>query len=181
MKLHLGCGNAILKGWVNIDLYNKKADIIDNVITLSKYKDNTIDELYTSHLVEHLFPANFQKALLRWYKVLKIGGSLVIRCPDGGLWLNVWLKASDEERFNNPRLRDSVLGTLRKGCYNYNLFSKGLLVKYLEKAGFKNIECRLVSSRSPRLKDILMSGGKDEGKDYTGYPKRDIWCEAIKK
>ena len=47
MKLHLGCGNKILKGYVNVDIRQETGcDVIDDVELLDKFKDNSADEIY---------------------------------------------------------------------------------------------------------------------------------------
>ena len=55
-KLNLGCGQRIMKGYVNLDFL--KLDGVDVVHNLEKFpwpfKDNTFDEVYTSHVLEHL-------------------------------------------------------------------------------------------------------------------------------
>ena len=55
-KLNLGCGQNILKDYVNLDAM--KLDGVDVIHDLEKFpwpfKDNTFDEVYTSHTLEHL-------------------------------------------------------------------------------------------------------------------------------
>jgi len=56
IKLNLGCGLDIRKGWVNLDaIKTKGVDVIHN---LNKYpypfKDDTFDEIFASHIIEHL-------------------------------------------------------------------------------------------------------------------------------
>ena len=67
MRLHLGCGNTLMKGWTNIDLYSGKSDEKKDVTILPGYKIDTIDEIYTSHMIEHISPQGFRKALKKWY------------------------------------------------------------------------------------------------------------------
>jgi len=57
-KLNLGSGNRKLpkeEGWINIDI-NKKhnPDIIRNLNYGLPFEDNSIDEIYASHIIEHI-------------------------------------------------------------------------------------------------------------------------------
>lgn len=88
MKLHLGCGNKYLEGYVNIDLppsehtvMDSKADIYADIRTL-EYPENSIDEIRLHHLFEHFTRAESLKFLVKWRKWLKVGGLLHIQTPD---------------------------------------------------------------------------------------------------
>jgi ubiquinone/menaquinone biosynthesis C-methylase UbiE len=81
MKLHLGCGNDYLKGWVNVDLYAKEADIIADVLHLP-FEDNSADAILAQHVIEHFHYYNSFKLFKEWYRVLKPGGWLIVECPD---------------------------------------------------------------------------------------------------
>src|SRR3989344_3463022 len=55
-KLNFGCGPEIMKGYVNMDIL--KLQGVDVVHNFNKFpypfKDNEFDEIYTSHVLEHL-------------------------------------------------------------------------------------------------------------------------------
>lgn len=88
MKLHLGCGNKYLEGYVNIDLppsehtvMDAKADMYADIRTL-EFPENSIDEIRLHHLFEHFTRAEALKLLVKWRKWLKVGGLLHIQTPD---------------------------------------------------------------------------------------------------
>ena len=193
MKLHLGCGKNNFDGWVNVDKHSSAdihpdihADIYDDIVVLKNFEKESVDEIYTSHVVEHITPQDFIKALKRWFEILKQGGVLIIRCPDARLYLKNWLDLSDDERFiesiNSAGSLNCVLGFQTKGpgYQNRNLFTEGLLSKYLKFVGFEVDESRKVSCRGGDLLRSLKSGRSDEGVIYEGVPIRDLWCKAIK-
>lgn len=80
-RLNLSCGNDIRKGYINIDLYNQKADLSCDVRKLP-YKDGTIDEIFASHIIEHFNYYEAKEVLKEWKRVLKKGGKLIIETPD---------------------------------------------------------------------------------------------------
>src|SRR6266850_4448939 len=58
-RLHLGCGRDIREGWINLDSrrlpgVNLVADLDDCRKTSLPLSDNSIDEFFGSHVLEHL-------------------------------------------------------------------------------------------------------------------------------
>ena len=83
MKLNLGCGKHHKAGYVNIDIAPEVNP--DMLIDLSKgilpYEDNSINEIYSSHFLEHI-PVYAQIGLLReCYRVSKPGALWVWVLP----------------------------------------------------------------------------------------------------
>lgn len=87
MKLHLGCGRHYLDGWVNVDVVphpsaKKPPDVLCLATDLSKFEDNSADEIMAIHLFEHMSKKEAQNALKEWHRVLKPGGKLILEMPD---------------------------------------------------------------------------------------------------
>jgi SAM-dependent methyltransferase len=80
-KLNLGCGSWLLPGYINCDLYNPDADIKCDARELP-FDTDSIDEIYTSHLVEHFDHLEAWTVLREWIRVLKPGGTLILETPD---------------------------------------------------------------------------------------------------
>jgi len=138
MKLHIGCGSRNLPGWKHFDI-RKIDDHIDFVGTaddLSQFADNSIDEIYACHLLEHFGRHQVDNVLAEWTRVLVPGGVLRIAVPD--------FEAIVSEYMQNKEL-SSVLGLLYGGqnyAYNYHYvcFDFNDLKKRLEKAGLTQIK-----------------------------------------
>ncbi len=89
MKLHLGCGQRYLKGYVNIDYppdfqsvqLNIKADLYQDITKLN-YEKNSIDEIRLHHVFEHFMRPDALAQLCKWREWLKVGGLLKIETPD---------------------------------------------------------------------------------------------------
>lgn len=82
-KLHLGCGTKKREGWINVDIDEKlNPDIVADVKDLRVFETNTIDIIECCHLLEHLTNADALTALMEWYRVLKLGGKLLIELPN---------------------------------------------------------------------------------------------------
>lgn len=90
-KLHLGCGQSYLEGYINIDFpaashsvqEESVADVYANILEL-RYPAGSIDEIRLHHVFEH-FPRPVACALLAcWFSWLKQDGILRLEVPDFG-------------------------------------------------------------------------------------------------
>lgn len=167
MKLHIGCGNQRLKGYINIDISPtaEGADVVTPAHQLP-YEDGAVDAIYTSHMIEHLTPRDFDLSLKEWYRVLKLFGSLTIRCPNFELYVQEWLEADYEYRWTLG-IRN-LFGWQDKGDHviTRNGFSARRLADLLTAAGFEVITCHATRTRARRGREHRTNG--------------DIHCEAIK-
>ncbi|MCK4589181.1 MAG: methyltransferase domain-containing protein [Nanoarchaeota archaeon] len=82
-KLNLGCGNYKLKGYINVDINPlfKPDTIIDlnNIESYKQFESNEYDEIYMSHILEHLSdPFSLMK---EFHRILKPKGILKIKVP----------------------------------------------------------------------------------------------------
>jgi len=89
--LHVGCGpqtKSNLKGFndwdeLRFDIDPKvNPDFVGSLIDMSAVGDKSVDALYSSHNIEHLFPHEVPIAVGEFFRVLKDDGFLVITCPD---------------------------------------------------------------------------------------------------
>ena len=86
-KLNIGCADLPLgDDWTNVDISTSphvKADIIADGTNLSQYfEDETVDQIYAGHFIEHLYPDEAIQAVLHWTHLLKEGGSLCVVTPE---------------------------------------------------------------------------------------------------
>ena len=91
--LHVGCGpqtKSKIKGFNNdnwkeirfdIDK-NVKPDIVGTLTDMKSVETGSVDAIYSSHNIEHIFPHEVPIALKEFYRVLKEDGIVVITCPD---------------------------------------------------------------------------------------------------
>lgn len=82
-KLHLGCFNKKIYGFINVDIREDvDPDVVDDIFTLEKFEKNSVDLIYACHVLEHLSKKDALQALERWYEVLKTGGTVRIAVPN---------------------------------------------------------------------------------------------------
>jgi SAM-dependent methyltransferase len=92
--LHVGCGRATKKDlwpafraddWREIRLDvdpRAEPDILGTMLDLSKVPLESLDAVYSSHSIEHLYPHEVPVALEAFLRVLKPEGFLLVGCPD---------------------------------------------------------------------------------------------------
>lgn len=84
IKLNLGCGNKIRKGWVNVDFPDnysgQRPDVCADLRKLP-FDDGYADLVEAVHVLEHFLPWEFDAVLDEWVRVLKPGGALCIEVP----------------------------------------------------------------------------------------------------
>lgn len=159
--LHVGCGrkrkNQTTAGF-NTDQWDEirydidpsvEPDISGSITDLSQIESATIDGVFSSHNIEHLFAHEVVLALGEFKRVLKPSGFLVVTCPD--LKSICRLVADDElevPAYTSPagpiRPIDVIYG-FGKSIENGNLFmahktgfTKKTLSKKAKQAGFAN-------------------------------------------
>jgi len=139
IRLHLGCGDMILPGWINVDLFCELADIQADVRKLP-FPDNYADEIYSSHVIEHF---NFKEAfevLREWNRVLKPGGTIMIETPDMLASCKKFVESSDEYRIANLYPHFFSEPWRGSGFYHLFLYTETQLRWTLEQCGFKNCQ-----------------------------------------
>ena len=82
LKLHLGCGDTIKEGFINIDL-TKKADLRLDLRENLPFSDDSCVLIYSEHFLEHLnYPGEVTVFLNECYRILKPGGMFSAGVPD---------------------------------------------------------------------------------------------------
>ena len=94
MKLNLGCGANKLAGYINIDA-NKDLEP-DLVLVLGKdklpYETDSVDEIVSSHTIEHIPRQLHFQIFNEVNRVLKPGGTLFVSFPDFGRLANHYVE-----------------------------------------------------------------------------------------
>lgn len=103
IRINLGCGYDKLPGYVNIDIdKNCRPDVISVIDSLPFFKNSSVDEIISIHLIEHLYKWHVMDALREWYRILKPNGKLIIECPNIAFVCSWLLDSQDfDENPNN--------------------------------------------------------------------------------
>ncbi len=82
--------------WLGVDPYREGADIRAFGQDLS-FKNDEVDEIYSSHTLEHVDKFEVLPMLKEWIRVLKQGGKLTLLVPDLVWCVKYWLKHQSTE------------------------------------------------------------------------------------
>ena len=176
--LHVGCGpkrkdrtTKALATWneLRFDIDESvEPDLVGTMTDMSSVSSESVDGVFSSHNIEHLYPHEVPVALAEFLRVLKPGGLAVITCPD--LQSVCALVAEDkllEPAYTSPAgpiAPLDILYGLRPALAQGNLymahrcgFTQKVLRGTLQASGFKSV--------------ATMS---------RGYPYFDLWAVASK-
>ena len=179
--LHVGCGpkykNQTTRGFNQAHWLEKrldidesvKPDVIGTMTQMPAVDTASVDAIFSSHNIEHLYPHEVPLALAEFLRVLNDDGFLVVTCPD--LQSVCTLIAQDkltEAAYQSPAGPIAPLDILyghRAAMARGNLFmahrcgfTQKVLVATLQEAGFKTI----ASACRPKHFDLWALASKSE-------------------
>src|SRR5687767_14889884 len=103
MKLHLGCGKRYIPGFVHIDAVEyPHIDHVTTIDTLSFLRDNSVDLIYTCHVLEHFKRKDVLRVLSEWYRVLRPSGVLRISVPDFAQLVRIYQRTGNLKLLMGP-------------------------------------------------------------------------------
>ena len=148
--LHIGCGDQLLPGFINLDCHTKKSLLAvfgDKIFRKDlrnglPFPSNSFKGIFTEHCLEHLNPRESFGVLKEIHRTLKPGGAARIIVPDAQKYVDYYndkissLPTDSHGEFNNWKLGGEALRGLT--CYlgHYTMYDTEMLLKYLEYIGF---------------------------------------------
>ena len=84
IKLNLGCGKHILRGYINIDKVKTHKNVKVADIRYLEYTQDSVDEIFIRHVIEHFYEDEIKDMLIRFRNMLKPNakGKLIIETVD---------------------------------------------------------------------------------------------------
>lgn len=177
-KLHIGCGENILKGWLNSDYHPISTQVLRLDATKPfPFKNDEFDYVFSEHLIEHItYPQGLQM-LAECYRILKSSGKLRVATPD--LLFLIELYRSDKSELQKeyikcdtdknikyaPCYEDTfVINNLMRNWGHKFIYDEKTLRYSLEKVGFTRIsKYELSDSDNEELRNLENVGRMPEG------------------
>jgi len=83
LRLNFGCGEVRREGYLGVDVRPcAGADHCIPAWETGPFHANTVDTVYSRHMLEHLDPSDGARTLASWYRLLKPGGHVRLIVPD---------------------------------------------------------------------------------------------------
>jgi len=83
IRLDVGCGKTCRKGYIGLDKDETlKVDIVHDLENAPiPIEEGVVDEIYTSHTLEHLSGLGYMHVMNEFWRILKVGGEVKIIVP----------------------------------------------------------------------------------------------------
>tara|TARA_Y100001934_G_scaffold110128_1_gene134898 strand:+ start:7234 stop:7911 length:678 start_codon:yes stop_codon:yes gene_type:complete len=151
VKLEIGAGaKKGQNGWTTLD-QNNLCDIQWDLNNPLPFPDNSVDAIYSSHVLEH-FPLPTMKELIgECVRVLKPGGEFIVAVPDASRFIHAYSTGQqlDEDLFfpYKPAFRyhsmiDYVNYTAYMSGQHHHMFDQENLLAILQACSFSSVSTR---------------------------------------
>ncbi len=144
MKLNIGCGLNILEGYVNVDKVKTTPQTVVKDILNLDYPDDSVEEIYLRHVIEHFFEEEIKRLLQNCYRMLQPDGKIVIETPDFDRIVAAWTQGILSKEVLNALLFGfaAAKNTREREMHMMHkyVFDEALLTRFLVEWGFQIIE-----------------------------------------
>ncbi len=140
-KVQIGCGPNYLNGFINIDgNFQRKTDYLLDVRAGLPFPDNSIDFLYSCHMMEHLHVNETIQLLQECRRVLTPDGYLRLTLPDFSFIASIMSgeQVSDFPRRFNSREGQAINHLFCDGQHKY-AFSREVIEEMAREIGFSRV------------------------------------------
>ena len=182
-RVHLGPGQEkYLDGWINVDanLITSKPDIWADLRFKLPFPDNSIDAIYSHHVIEHLPDLDFH--FHEMYRCLVPGGSIRVGGPHGDNAIQAMLEGRDDWFGSWPVDRSSIGGRFENFIFckgeHLTILTKSFLCELAEDSGFEDIE--VVMPRETNYPANVDENVLSLEEENTDMLVRTVLIEAIK-
>ena len=141
LRLHIG-GEEPKPGWKILNVQpGPGVDYVADCTDLSAFADGSVDDIYASHVLEHLgYQQKLPRALAEFHRVLKKGGRARISVPDFEILCRLFLEARQSLPDRILIMRMAFGGQLDPYDFHYIGLSFDILCELLRNAGFSSVE-----------------------------------------
>lgn len=146
-RLHLGCGENYLKGYVNIDFPPtkhtiQKSSIADKYADLKtlRYPAKSVNEIRLHHTFEHFIRSEAIALFASWHSWLKPGGKIHIEVPDFDATSKLILKFLTKDHDKKVAIRHIFGSNEAEWATHYDGWSAKRLEEICKLFGFQVLE-----------------------------------------
>lgn len=161
IRFNMGCGTDRLEGYLGVDKNSDRADFRMDVFELD-VPDECSDEIFASHVIEHIPQHRAPELLTKWHKMLKPDGRLVMETPDLAALCRDYL---DQDGADQHLTAMCIFGAMVENPDDPEVKEKGTLTPHLWGYTPKTLSdlCELVGYKNIQ---ILPAQGQHPGKNF---------------
>ncbi len=160
MKLNIG-GESKKEGWKILNIQKKPdIDFIGNINNLEQFEDESCDEIYASHIIEHVDQKTVLNTLKGINRILKKNGKFYISVPDMDSLCHFFISPLANKKIKFHVMRMIFGGQIDEFDYHYFGWNYEFLSDYLKQANFSEIK---------RVKSFGLFDDTSDFKPY-GFP-----------
>lgn len=145
VRLHLGCGEVYLPGYVNVDFPPAEHTVQDQSVadvhadfTKLHYAPGSVDEIRLHHSFEHFDRVTALCLLVEWYTWLKGGGKLIIETPDFERSVREFIRTRRKQ--DRLKLLRHVFGSQEgRWAVHYDGWYRGKFQLFLGSLGYRDL------------------------------------------
>lgn len=148
LRIHLGCGNALFAGWLNVDCYPPAPLPGCEILTVDLRQswpigDESTTALFSEHFLEHLpMPTVRDHVIPEIYRVLEPGGVVRLGVPNGEYFVEQYM--ASRQGCADPLFETAahgatpmiMLNDIAHGFGHYFVWDFDTMRRVLERSGF---------------------------------------------
>ena len=140
MKLHIG-GQTTKEGWKILNIQKKDGvDFVGDLTDLSQFSDNSVEEVYASHVLEHVGQKKVLDTLKGVNRILNKGGKFYISVPDMDVLCKIFIDEKAEAKVKFHTMRMMFGGQIDDYDFHYFGWNFEFLNFYLMGSNFSKVE-----------------------------------------
>lgn len=158
-KLHIGCGNHILAGWLNADFYPLSFGICHlDAARVLPFNNEEFDYIFSEHMIEHIAYPQGMKMLSECHRILKRNGKIRLSTPDLAFLIGLhseeksslqeaYIRWASDEIIKTAPGYDSafVINNFVRAWGHQFIYDEKTLSKALMTAGFTGVARRVLN------------------------------------
>jgi predicted SAM-dependent methyltransferase len=186
VKLNIGCGPAVKRGWLNIDIDPRlEGAIYMDATQPLGLRDGSVDFAYSEHMIEHVGLDDAIAMLRELHRVLRPGGMLRIATPELDKIVQLKNGKLDARQENYVRLSNMQFGSAferswpQNACYAINrtfrewghkfIYDRSTLAWVLSHTGFSDVRfCEIGQSGIAEFRN-LETHGSYSGEEFNQF------------
>jgi predicted SAM-dependent methyltransferase len=185
LLVHLGCGNALLPGWINLDCYPPpRAPGID-ILTLDMRRglplaSASVAAVFSEHFLEHLPFETVRRTILpEVRRILQPGGKVRIGVPNGEYFIDQYIAYRSKNcdsifaKHLDGKTPMTMLNEIAHGFGHYFAYDFQTLSALLREAGLVDVR-----QRAPFETDVEQFRGKDRVDEWRNRMTLYVEAEA---